>query len=981
VRHAPLIHLFLSLCLIATPVSAQILLNEYLSANVDGITDQDGDLEDWIELLNAGPSSANLGGLYLSDDPDEPYLWPLPTLDLAPGAQLLIFASGKDHDFGELHCNFKLSSQNEETLILSDALGLPVDVLSTVPLPRGVSRGREPAGGSTWLYFDPPSPGAPNSGDGGSAIPEAPLFSPDGGFHGGGLSVTLFHSEAEAEIRYTLDGSAPGLLSTLYLEPVALDTTTVLRARAYLPGQIAGRIATRGFMVGESTDLPVVFVTTDPPHLWDWETGIYVMGPDADAEFPHFGANFWRDWEKPVHMDFYESDGEPGFRFEGGMKIHGGWSRAFEQKSLRLYARDCYGQDEISHRIFPRRENDSYQTLLLRNAGQDWDRASMRDPLAHLLSAELDIEWADSRPARIYLNGVYWGFLYLRERQDKFFFQANNGADPDEIDFLENNWTIIEGDRDHYAAMRSFLEFSDLSDGLVYAQVPQWLDVVNHASYTALEVWFANIDWPANNRRYWRPRDTDGTWRWVLHDLDHSLGRSVGPEHITLQEITNPNGSYPYGPYATMVFRELIESESYRNTFLNCLTEQMSSTLTAAHVNVQIDRFEALIGTEIPRHRDRWNMGYSGEWPENVALVRDFAERRSPYLRAEAMTVFGLADTLQLTLEIDPPGAGSIQLTSIEIDSTWPAIYFAGVPVPLEARPAAGWTFGGWSGATLPDEAAVVLTPGEDLTVTAHFESAPEVVINEINYHSADNFDTGDWIELLCMALGPVDLGGYVFKDEEDEHAFTIPEGTILDPGEFLVLCRDLAEFEQLFPEVGTAIGDLEFGLGNGGEQLRLFDSWGNQVDELRYDDVPPWPVEPDGEGPTLELMYPGGDNAHPASWAASEEHGTPGAENSCLDGLAIPDGSTPAATAILGAWPNPFNPAVSLSIALGKAGRLRLTIHDIQGREVARPAEGLFESGHHDIIWRAEGLASGVYLACLESEGVTDTWKLILLR
>ena len=62
---------------------------------------------------------------------------------------------------------------------------------------------------------------------------------------------------------------------------------------------------------------------------------------------------------------------------------------------------------------------------------------------------------------------------------------------------------------------------------------------------------------------------------------------------------------------------------------------------------------------------------------------------------------------------------------------------------------------------------------------------------------------------------------------------------------------------------------------------IRLFDSNGNLVDSVVYDDVDPWPSEADGVGPTLELISPFLDNSIAENWIASEGFGSPGSENS----------------------------------------------------------------------------------------------------
>ena len=62
------------------------------------------------------------------------------------------------------------------------------------------------------------------------------------------------------------------------------------------------------------------------------------MGPNAEWQFPYFGANFWEDWERPIHFEILETDGS-GYGANAGVKIFGGWSRAFPQKSFSIFSR------------------------------------------------------------------------------------------------------------------------------------------------------------------------------------------------------------------------------------------------------------------------------------------------------------------------------------------------------------------------------------------------------------------------------------------------------------------------------------------------------------------------------------------------------------------------------------------------------------------------------------------------------------------
>ncbi|HIF27714.1 MAG TPA: lamin tail domain-containing protein [Candidatus Marinimicrobia bacterium] len=159
------------------------------------------------------------------------------------------------------------------------------------------------------------------------------------------------------------------------------------------------------------------------------------------------------------------------------------------------------------------------------------------------------------------------------------------------------------------------------------------------------------------------------------------------------------------------------------------------------------------------------------------------------------------------------------------------------------------------------------------------------VVINEINYNSLDSFDPDDWVEIYNSSSESIDLGSWLLKDENDDHIFSVPSNTILLPDQYLVFCTDTIKFTALFPDVNPYYGDLGFGLGGGGDFVRLFDYNGLLVDIVEYDDIAPWDTLADGSGPTLELNHPSLDNTLGESWSASQGYGTPGAVNSAYNG------------------------------------------------------------------------------------------------
>jgi hypothetical protein len=80
--------------------------------------------------------------------------------------------------------------------------------------------------------------------------------------------------------------------------------------------------------------------------------------------------------------------------------------------------------------------------------------------------------------------------------------------------------------------------------------------------------------------------------------------------------------------------------------------------------------------------------------------------------------------------------------------------------------------------------------------------------------------------------------------------------------------------------------------------------------------------------------------------------------------------------------YPNPFNPSTTFKFSLAKAGKTSLKIYDALGREVADVFDGYAQAGEWlSVGFDASGLASGTYLARLESGTNTVTRKILLVK
>jgi hypothetical protein len=193
--------------------SQNLVINEIITSNSNVITDDDGSYEDWVEIYNSGSESINLLGYGLSDNSNY-FKWVFPEYSIQPNEYLLIWCSNKDRTNPSLplHTNFAISSGGE-TITLTQPNGTIVDQIPAIVIPQNHSYGRQTDGSTNFIIFPIPTPGFENlyEEEPISQEVEAPIFSVDSGFYTNNFNLTISHSNPQATLIYTLDGSEPKL--------------------------------------------------------------------------------------------------------------------------------------------------------------------------------------------------------------------------------------------------------------------------------------------------------------------------------------------------------------------------------------------------------------------------------------------------------------------------------------------------------------------------------------------------------------------------------------------------------------------------------------------------------------------------------------------------------------------------------------------------------------------------------------------------
>lgn len=383
-----------------------------------------------------------------------------------------------------------------------------VDSVSFGHIPTNISYGRYQD--TLWRFFKEATPLAENTTQAYKGMLEPVSFSHTSGFYTSDFMLEINHPNPDVMLFYTIDGSLPGDSSDLYTsqihitdrsnEPndISLIPTntwpqghsrgwnppnglihkgTPLRVRASHPDYISSYRAATYFILADSSDkysFPVISIITYKDGLFDADTGIHVPGTNGNSNITLSNNYAQRgiEWERRSEMHFFTKEGNLDLEQTVGIRIHGGYTRNFPQKSLRVYARNLYGERNFEYPLFPDKQDETYRRFILRNSGNDWNMTMFRDGAAQSLVSHLNMDVQAFRPTIVFLNGEYWGIHNIRERYDRHYLERVYGVDPENIDLLSRNSELKEGDTLHYVMTRAFVEDNDLSDDSLKLRKP-----------------------------------------------------------------------------------------------------------------------------------------------------------------------------------------------------------------------------------------------------------------------------------------------------------------------------------------------------------------------------------------------------------------------------------------------------------------------------------------------------------------------------
>jgi hypothetical protein len=498
------------------------------------------------------------------------------------------------------------------------------------------------------------------------------------------FAVKISSEDAHTAIYYTTNGGRPSPeFGSLYTEPLAIPTTTILRSAGFEDGRRVTEIDTRTFVfptdvlrqTGASfpetwgtnnnapvpadyemdpdivnhpsyrnvmepalRSLPTFSVVMDSADLFDAARGIYANPRQSGA-----------DWERPTSIELIRSDGSKGFQIDCGIRIQGGWNRRPEESlkhAFRLVFRKKYGAGKLKHRLFERAGTDEFNELILRagcnNSWLHWHPTErehgdyVRDQWVRESHADLGHPPARGLFVHLYLNGLYWGVYNLTERPNEDFASDHFGGKPVDYD-ARNGENILSGHDVEWNRMLA-LANAGVTNDTVFQAISALLDVPAFIDFMVLNLYAANGDWDRHSNWYAaRRRNPPGKFHFFAWDGERTIER-LEDNTIRFDDDQSP----------TRLFQKLRENEEFRRQFADRAQRHLSGngaltpTAAAARFRKLAETLDAAIVAESARWGDYRRDVHSykagpyalytrdDHWrPEVQRLLRDYFPRRT----------------------------------------------------------------------------------------------------------------------------------------------------------------------------------------------------------------------------------------------------------------------------------------------------------------------------------------------------------------
>ena len=608
--------------------------------------------------------------------------------------------------------------------------------------------------------------------------------------------------------------------SRVYRDSIFIDKNTTISFGLY-QGDSVVKIGSRSYFIGFETDFNVVSITISKKALYDSISGIYVDGPNAYYDTilkVKINSNYSKKMEREVYVEMFNDEGKRIINQDAGIRIFGGMTIYYPEKSLRFIARKSYGTLRFNADIFGKGKKE-YKQFILRHSGNDYLKTRFKDVLSTTIASKSGIDVQSNKPSHLFVNSQYWGVYNIREKLNEYYIDNNYNCGTESVDMLQAYNFVEEGSGETYDELLKYIDENNLRDIDHYNHVKGLMDVENFANYWIHQIYLGNTD-ARGNIRFWRSDSLDGKFRWILYDTDLGWGNY---NSTLLEDFTSPTKTKWYNPtWSTFLLRNLLKNTEFKEYFINQTSYLLSTTLSTDSVQSDITYFEERYKKEMVFHFEnrkkfQRNQGSLDRWQKEVNELKFFALKRDDVLFSQLKKKFNLNERYDVNVIISHPENGSVYINNnICISDSIILSFYKGIDVPVRIVPNIGYSYSGFKKKVINESESI------NIEFIPNKESDVNIIINEIDYVS-------DCIEIYNLEDKSVDLSGWKLVDKNNN--ICIINNGIIQKGQFAVFHKN----DTLNYLDSVVYFKISFGLSSVSEEIILYDNKGNLVDSISY--------------------------------------------------------------------------------------------------------------------------------------------------
>ncbi|MEM7233212.1 MAG: CotH kinase family protein [Planctomycetota bacterium] len=762
------------------------------------------------------------------------------------------------------------------------------------------------------LYFPTATPASGNV-QGFDGVSETPVISTPGTAFQGSIQVMITAASQDVTVRYTTDGSDPNEGSTIADGAINLSTSGLLRARGFEDGKSPSPIVSEGFL---RVDASVANASSNIP--------IFVIenfgggGPPSNSFQEAFGVMY-----EPVGGRTRLSN-PPTLQVSMGIKIRGSSSAGQAKKQYAIEVWDSKQEDLAVSMLGMPEEAD-----WILYGGNGFDHAMCRNAFIFQLSRDVGAYATRTQWCEVYFNqgggsvssNDYIGVYAITEKIDRdgdrvdvnrmtasidsepeisggYMFKIDR-LDPGDSGFRGGGrtlgWVYPKEDfvtstqeswlSDYVDEFNSRLNSGNFTHPTLgyrpYIDTEQWI------AHSILNVLSMNAD--ALRLSTFFHKDRNGPIiAGPIWDFDRSMGSSDGRD----DNVAQWNGGTNYFAYPW--WDRLFDDPDFDQLWIDRWQEWRRAQISTSSQNAILDFYQQVLTESATRNHSRWNWG---SYADDMNTMRNWLRSRSTWIDGQLISEPNIQSTsrqIEPGFELEITGGTTIYYTLDGTDPRSPggavspdAIRYTGeIEIDQNAKVVARRQSGSRRNGDRPRS-------NWSSPVEASFWiREPRLVISEMMFHPPDPFgdsefdaDDFEFVELFNAEDVPLDLEGFSLSGGIE---FTFPAGSLLAPGDYVVIVSDQEAFEARYPDPIRVAGEYRGNLGNSGDQVVLHGPLGEPIHNFSYSDQ--WEPLTDGNGLSLNVVDPFEDLSmwrQEEHWVGSSEVlGSPGDDDPGLSDL-----------------------------------------------------------------------------------------------